>query len=695
MTPPEIEGYSDLVQVARGGFGIVYRARQARFDRIVALKVLAVADLTERDRQRFDRECRAMGSLSWHPNVVAVHDSGITVDGHPYLVMEYLPAGSMADRLRDGPYPWPDVVRAGVQVAGALGAAHAAGVLHRDLKPENLLVGPFGEAELADFGIAAIEGSSATITGHASLTVAHVAPELLAGERPDERSDLYGLGSTLHTLVAGRPPFSRESGEPVATVITRVLREPAPRAPGVPDGLADLLLRCLAKDPGQRPPTAAALGRALQEIQEAEGVPVTELRLAATAEAPDVPASDLGGAAPGDEASTRSVAVVPPVPAPPSAAPVPNTPATASPSPPTLPVAVVAAGPAPAPEPPEPPAPTPEVSPVPASRAGRGRLVAAAVVVLAALVIGVAAVLLTGGDDGGGGGAGGGEAESAAAVTATIDVDPTPVGIAATDEAIWVAHTETAGTVTRIDPATNDVIATIPVGDTPRGVAATADAVWVANFGGGTVSRIDPTTNQVVATVEAGSSPRGVAASDDQVWVTNFDDATATRIDPATNAVVATVTVGAGPIRAEIAGDAVWITNNDGGSVSRIDPATNEVVATVPIGGGALSTTATAGAVWVSAFQEGTVTRIDPTTNEVAATIDLVKGVAVTAASSDSLWVANSREGTVTRVRLADDGVLETIEVGDGATGVSVAGNAVWVTATGADLVARVEPAAG
>ena len=213
---PEVEGYSQLEPLARGGFGVIYRAHQDRFDRVVALKVLSVVDLTDRDRARFDRECRAMGKLSWHPNVVAVLDSGVTADGHPYLAMEFVPGGSLAERLKDGPMAWPDVVEAGIQVAGALGAAHAAGTLHRDLKPENLLLGPFGEVELADFGIAAVEGKGGTTTGLATYTVAHVAPEILEGRHPDERSDVYGLASTLHTLATGASPYSGGEGEPIA-----------------------------------------------------------------------------------------------------------------------------------------------------------------------------------------------------------------------------------------------------------------------------------------------------------------------------------------------------------------------------------------------------------------------------------------------------------------------------------------------
>lgn len=279
---PEIDGYSDMVRVTKGGFGVVYRANQDRHGRVVALKVLDVDDLDDRARQRFQRECVAMGGLSWHPNVVALLDSGITTDGHPYLSMEFLDAGSLADRLKESTLPWEEVLHIGVQVAGALGAAHAAGTLHRDIKPENLLIGPFGETMVGDFGIAAIAGNTRTTVGHASFTAAYVAPEVLKGQQPDERSDLYSLSATIHTLLSGAPPFAGDPGEPFATLMTRILQAPTPRLSGVPEDVADIVQLTLARDPDLRPQTAEELGRRLQRVQAANGQPVTRLRTAST-----------------------------------------------------------------------------------------------------------------------------------------------------------------------------------------------------------------------------------------------------------------------------------------------------------------------------------------------------------------------------------------------------------------------------
>ncbi len=348
----------------------------------------------------------AMGSLSWHPHVVAVHDSGIDEDGRPWLAMEYLDAGSLGDRLtREGPVSWEEALSVGVQVAGALGAAHASGVVHRDLKPENILIGPFGEAKLSDFGIAAVEGSTRTTTGHGSFTVAHVAPEVLRGQQPDERSDLYGLASTLHTMIAGTPPFASDDDQSIATYITRVLQDPAPRLDAIPDDLADLLDRTLAKNPDDRPQTAEEFGRALQGVQTRNAQPITELRLART-----------------KLQNTRAVS------APEVATPAPETPPAQPPAEPTIAIRPqsgaprhLASGPVPdeqvgggaestvhrtaTPSPPADSSTPPPTGPEPHRRRRITALPVAAMAVGAAMVVGVA-VLIASGDDGGGGGRG-------------------------------------------------------------------------------------------------------------------------------------------------------------------------------------------------------------------------------------------------------------------------------------------------
>ena len=273
---PVIEGLSHFAVIGRGGFSTVYAAREDTFSRMVAVKVLH--DLDEQGRRWFDREQALMGQLSDHPNIITPYRSGHTADGSPYMVMELVPGGSLEDRLRrHGPLPWPEVVGYGVQIADALAHAHRAGVLHRDLKPANILLSRQG-AKLTDFGIASLRSATSTAS-ELALTLAHCPPEAFAHgrDRRDERSDLYSLASSLHTLLAGRPPFDLapdpDGGQPADTTPAYLLRiaEQAPPRLGsdrAPAALADLLAAAMAKDPEQRPTDAVAFGVALAGIED-------------------------------------------------------------------------------------------------------------------------------------------------------------------------------------------------------------------------------------------------------------------------------------------------------------------------------------------------------------------------------------------------------------------------------------------
>ena len=263
-----IEGVSDAVEVGRGGFAIVYRAHQPAFDRTVAVKVLnSIPD--ETSLQRFQREVRAMGKLSEHPAIATVLDAGTTPDGRPYLLMPFLSGGSLMDSLRAGmSYDPRAAAQLGVALSGALHAAHTEGILHRDVKPANIMVGRYGDPLLVDFGIARIAGGHETTTGVVTATLSHAAPELLDGHAPSVASDVYALGSTLYTLVSGRPPFSVEGDESVVPLIARIMSNPVPPLPGeaAESGLQAVLERAMAKDPADRHPTAAALGEALAAV---------------------------------------------------------------------------------------------------------------------------------------------------------------------------------------------------------------------------------------------------------------------------------------------------------------------------------------------------------------------------------------------------------------------------------------------
>jgi len=256
--PPE---YVEVQPVASGGFSTVYRARQPRLGRTVALKVLVVQAVEEDDLRRFRREAELMGSLSGHANIVSVYDANVTQGGRPYLVMEYCPGGTLQDRIRDnGALPVADVVDIGQRLARALNDAHSAGIVHRDIKPANVLFRAFGEPALGDFGLS-LRPDLDVSRGLDALTVVHAAPETLENGTSDQRSDVYMLGSTLYTCLQGEPPFPVRPGEPPLQHSLRVLSASPPPLSGVPAAVDQILLQMLAKDPAERPEAAAVAAR--------------------------------------------------------------------------------------------------------------------------------------------------------------------------------------------------------------------------------------------------------------------------------------------------------------------------------------------------------------------------------------------------------------------------------------------------
>jgi hypothetical protein len=278
-------GFHDLHAIGQGGFSIVYRARHDRLDRTVAVKVLTAAAIDGAARRRFQRELNLASRLAGHPHVVTVIDSGRSSWGRPYLVMDYFERGSLADRVAEsGPLSVADVLRFGVKVAGALAAAHQAGMLHRDVKPQNILVSRYGEPALADFGTAQLTGSFEVSMRTEALTPFHAAPELLQGGQASPVTDVYSLGSTLYQLLTGAPPY-QTGGRGIAGLLLAVLAgEPAPiTRTDVPAGLTAALQRAMAAEPADRIPDAAGFAAALQDVQASLGLPVTELpRLGAT-----------------------------------------------------------------------------------------------------------------------------------------------------------------------------------------------------------------------------------------------------------------------------------------------------------------------------------------------------------------------------------------------------------------------------
>ena len=294
-----IGGYRIDGIVGRGGMGVVYRATDLRLGRPVALKLIAEERAGDPGfRDRFEREARMTARID-HPNVVPVYGAG-DEDGHLFLAMRYVSGTDLQRLLRERgalePRRAADVVR---QVADALDAAHAAGLVHRDVKPANVLLA--GEhAYLSDFGLARTVEAEARLTDSDERlgTVDFMAPEQLRGGRADARSDVYALGAVLHNALTGSPPFHRATA---AATISAHLEDPIPRASasaGVPARFDVVLARALAKDPAERFESAGDLGRAAVAAAAGEASETTGRSVARGDAAPELPTAALPRGAP-------------------------------------------------------------------------------------------------------------------------------------------------------------------------------------------------------------------------------------------------------------------------------------------------------------------------------------------------------------------------------------------------------------
>jgi hypothetical protein len=263
--------YRVLGVLGSGGMGVVFRAEDPQLQRPVALKAM-LPELAGRGpaRQRFLREARAAAALA-HDHVVPVYQVGED-RGVPFLAMQLLEGRTLEGRLRqEGRLPLPEALRVGREVAEALAAAHARGLIHRDVKPANLwLEGDRGRVKVLDFGLARPPDGDAHLTqsGAAVGTPSYMAPEQAAGEAVDGRADLFGLGVVLYRACTGHLPF--QGRNPVATVLAAATQRPTPPCqlnPTVPPGLSALILRLLSKAPDGRPPSARAVAEALAALE--------------------------------------------------------------------------------------------------------------------------------------------------------------------------------------------------------------------------------------------------------------------------------------------------------------------------------------------------------------------------------------------------------------------------------------------
>lgn len=291
-SPPELPGFAYKTWLGGGGFADVFLYEQLSLQRPVAIKVLRSSSLDLDDLQAFKNEANRMARVS-HPFIVSIFDADVALDGRPFLVMKHYPKPNYGQRFRAEPggLPVPDVLRLGVQIAAAVETAHRAGILHRDIKPDNILVSDMDEPGLTDFGIAG-DREGTGIAEAQAVTLAFAPPEVLRDDSVfgDVVGDVYSLGATIYSLLAGRAPFEVRGGTDQDT-IQRTLHSPVPSIgrSDVPRSLELLLAQTMAKDGRHRPQSAESLARALQGIERELRLSPTELAVRSSAASSSLP----------------------------------------------------------------------------------------------------------------------------------------------------------------------------------------------------------------------------------------------------------------------------------------------------------------------------------------------------------------------------------------------------------------------
>jgi len=586
----EILGYRLEETVGRGGMGVVYRAYDLRLKRSVALKLVA-PELSEdeRFRDRFLAETELAASLE-HPNVVPVYDAG-EVDGQLYLAMRYVEGSDLKALLSREPRLEPDrAIAICDQIAAALDAAHARGLVHRDVKPSNVLLDVHEHVYLADFGLSRrLDEPGMSVGPGLSLgTPAYAAPEQIQGrEEVNGRADVYSLGCVLYECVTGVVPYQRDSE--LAMLWSHLQDEP-PVPAGYP-ALAPVFATALAKDRDDRYQSCGELVDAAREALGLRDVVVVRDRRSAVLVA--VGALVLAGAlAAGLALSLGGEG--------------PSKPSTT-------------------------PTPTPKVDSLQRIDSKTNKLTATIEIDSnpTAVAVGYGRVWV-----------GSSEHQSVVAIDPkTTQVThrwtpPGPNSIAAGFGAVFAANNDL--TLTRINPSTLEfknypnsgyrwvtvgegatwtvgyrglvrtnregiVVKTISkIGFDPFEVAAGGGVVWALDYTLRSLWKVDPRTNQVTKRIRLGFKPGGVAFGLGRVWVTNHDGDAVAEIDPATDGIVHSIHVGDGPTGVAVGERSVWTANYLEGTVTRIDPRRGVVTQTVPVGRSPASIAAGEGGAWVA-----------------------------------------------------------------------------------------------
>jgi streptogramin lyase/predicted Ser/Thr protein kinase len=636
-----IAGYRIEGVAGEGGMGVVYRATQVGLERRVALKLIT-PDLgdDEEFRERFKRESKMAASIE-HPHVIPVHEAG-EADGRLFISMRYIEGTDLRTMIiEQGRVEPARASRILSQVASALDAAHARGLVHRDIKPGNVLIASEGDADhafLTDFGLTKQSGSQSglTRTGTWVGTLDYIAPEQIMGGHVDARSDVYALGCVLFHMLTGKVPYQRDSD--VAKLWSH-MNDPPPRlseaAPELAKELDVVIGRAMAKDPDDRYPSATDFARAVEAALEGTDVAQPERSVAKGAAAPSRASTALRRSPEGDgHARSR--------------------------------VAPFAAG-------------------------------AVAAALLGGAVL-AAAGAFSGDDEAPG------SAQVANAISVSPITVDNPSGIAIGDGKAWVSSYE-RDRVTPIDEQTGRPGKSLETGDGPAGLALGDGSLWISQTSAGNIARLDLGLNRLVGSPTPLASGDGdvIEVGEGAVWAANTseEDPEVGRIDPGTGKLTKRIPIRQGAEGDIAVGEGgVWVVNRQRSSITYIDARRAEVEGapiTVgrPVEDFAGEVAVGAGAVWATSPEDDTVSRIDPESRKVVETIKISSGVGDDlAVGLGSVWVVDDSSFLV-RIDPATNAQVGAPVAGSpgGSDELEVGEDALWLSgATEGSTVLRIEP---
>jgi DNA-binding beta-propeller fold protein YncE len=598
-----LAGYRLDALIARGGMGVVYRATHLALDRPVALKVIArqLAD-DEGFRDRFLRESRLAARLD-HPAVVPVFDAR-EEGGELIVAMRLVEGGDLKKRIEaGGPLPATEAVALLGQVAAALDAAHAAGIVHRDVKPHNILL-EGDRAYLTDFGLAKALGDSGVLSGTSIVgTAEYMSPEQWRGEQVGPAADIYSLGCVLYESLTGVVPYVRQAGD---------------AEPEMPQGLDRVIGRAVARDPADRYATAGELLEAARECQGA-----TPAATQVLSETSDRPTERAGTYAPTRASNSRHVGWRGRI------ADAPRQWLGAS-------IAVLAGA----------------IALGFLLLGGEGPTVSAPIEVgrpPLRLAVDPGSVWVTSAPDGTLSRI---DPATGRVVGSTLRLEKGIAGVTTGAASVWVSS-PSRGEVLRVDPASGEVTARVEVGGRPGAIVFGGGRVWVADDAGAGVTAINAAGARIFKReLPPHVAPLRLAVGAGAVWVSSASTGAVRRIDLGTGVVGPPIPAGRGPAGVTVGGGLVWVANSRVDRVTRVDPATHTLFG-VPIEVGERPGGIDAGteSVWVANAAEDTVSRIGIESGETEGDpISVGPDPGAIAVGEEAVWVANNGDGTVTRI---------------------------------------------